>query len=781
MKRNILTVLLFLASMICVSFSQAEAFLLPDTGQIKCYQSVSPYAEIPCAGTGQDGAYVINPMSYTDNGDGTVTDKNTGFMWQQQDDGTMRTWDAANSYCASIGTGWRLPTKRELMSIVDYSIPYPGPTINTTYFLNTNANYYWSSTTYAYYPGYAWSVDFSHGIVNSDYNKSASMYVRCVSGGQYPLQSLVDNNDGTITDNATGRMWQQGEPGYMTWDSALSYCEGLYLDGYSDWRLPNIKDLESIADNTRYNPAIDTAFFPNADYSSGYWSSTTNVSLPSYAWYVYFYNGGVPFYGDNANYGYKYSGNKYVRCVRGGGSIPPTANLTVNLTGSGTITSSPAGLSCSGNVCTGSFPLGTSVALTANPNGGWKFEYWDNGIANYNQNPWTITMDANKAITANFVWDDKISLVPVDSTPIGNRTPLILVHGNNMETENNFGWNNYLKAFRRDSAFQRQYKVYLFSWDSEQPNSYNGMAMGSMIESLPELQNKSLTILAHSRGGLITRYFMNQYTMQSGNQNGQLGGEKVKWLVTLATPHRGSPCADPIWVGISLDYNFSNSTELFLSDLYFTDLLPPRDRIYDPQSYPNLLWDDVDNELTTQAVCYNPALNGEVEQCTPLMSKTALNDLTKFNQNERYFNKIIAYGGNNYSMMLDFQVMLMLKIYPEIILILSEHQQLGWTTVLMERMPIIPPGDTKVPNNHQLPFKANDGMVPLTSALFLKHDASGLFQFNRNKFSYDKALLNNSFCQIAECNVVDGTIDHQSFLDNSQVISTILMKLDRLH
>ncbi len=64
-----------------------EAFKLPDTGQMKCYQSVSPYAEIPRVGTGQDGAYDINPMSYTDNGNGTVTDNNTGLMWQKRDDG----------------------------------------------------------------------------------------------------------------------------------------------------------------------------------------------------------------------------------------------------------------------------------------------------------------------------------------------------------------------------------------------------------------------------------------------------------------------------------------------------------------------------------------------------------------------------------------------------------------------------------------------------------------------------------------------------------------------
>ena len=114
-----------------------------------------------------------------------------------------------------------------------------------------------------------------------------------------------------MTDNKTGLVWQQGEPGYMTWGPALSYCEGLSLGGKTDWRLPNIKELESLTDNTRYNPAIDTAFFPGA-ISSDYWSSTTSVDDPDYAWFVYFSNGYVVSYYKNDLY--------YVRCVRGGQS-----------------------------------------------------------------------------------------------------------------------------------------------------------------------------------------------------------------------------------------------------------------------------------------------------------------------------------------------------------------------------------------------------------------------------------------------------------------------------
>jgi pimeloyl-ACP methyl ester carboxylesterase len=129
-------------------------------------------------------------------------------------------------------------------------------------------------------------------------------------------EPFTDNGNGTVTDSKTGLMWQQAEPGYMTWGSALSYCEDLSLGGHSDWRLPNIKELESITDDTRLNPAIDTNFFPNA-VASNYWSSTTSADGPDGAWDVFFYVGLVSYYGKGFDVG-------YVRCVRGGqsGSLP---------------------------------------------------------------------------------------------------------------------------------------------------------------------------------------------------------------------------------------------------------------------------------------------------------------------------------------------------------------------------------------------------------------------------------------------------------------------------
>ncbi len=95
----------------------------------------------------------------------------------------------------------------------------------------------------------------------------------------------------------------------MAWGDALNYCKGLSLGGQNDWRLPNVKELESLVDDTRYAPAIDSTYFPNV-VASYYWSSTTYASGPNSAWVVYFDGGGV--YGSGKSNGY------YVRCVRGG-------------------------------------------------------------------------------------------------------------------------------------------------------------------------------------------------------------------------------------------------------------------------------------------------------------------------------------------------------------------------------------------------------------------------------------------------------------------------------
>jgi len=304
--------------------------LLPDTGQTACYNTTG--AEIPCLNTGQDGENNGNPISYTANGDGTVTDNTTGLMWQrctagQNNDGScsgtavLYNWYEAsgrydatynpgsNNICGSLVLGghsdWRLPTDTELMTIISYGTSFP--TIVTAYFPNTGNSFYWTSILDAGIPDSVWAANFSYGYVGSDWMTTDS-HVRCVRGGKFPRPKLTDNMDGTVTDKVTSLMWQQQDDNTpKTWQEALDYCNGLDFAGHTDWRLPDIKELRSIADITSVSPAIDVIFFPGTD-SDYYWSSTSYDLGLSYAWAVTFQRGVV-------NYSNKT--NTYVtRCVR---------------------------------------------------------------------------------------------------------------------------------------------------------------------------------------------------------------------------------------------------------------------------------------------------------------------------------------------------------------------------------------------------------------------------------------------------------------------------------
>jgi uncharacterized protein DUF1566/Big-like domain-containing protein len=148
--------------------------LFSDTGQTGDYTSTH----------GEDSDYTINAPSYTDNSNGTVTDNVTGLIWQQSDDDSTRTWSAAGTYCDGLTLGgnsdWRLPTVKELVSILDLGIY--SPSINAV-FTGTNSSSYWSSTTYASDTSYAWLVFFDDGGVSYRV-KTSSYYVRCVRGGQ---------------------------------------------------------------------------------------------------------------------------------------------------------------------------------------------------------------------------------------------------------------------------------------------------------------------------------------------------------------------------------------------------------------------------------------------------------------------------------------------------------------------------------------------------------------------------------------------------------------------
>jgi hypothetical protein len=369
---EILTMFVMLMTL-CV---HVQAAPVPDTGQTTCYNADGNVIICPSPGQlfyGQDGNYSINQPSYTKlDADGNdlpdsalswamVRDNVTGLIWEEKtDDGSIHdklntyNWyyagdefvEVLNSTVFGGFDDWRLPTIKELAYLVEFSGSTP-PYINTNYFANLPSpvtDYYfptyWSCDTDASDTEKAFSITFEIGTDRSAL-KGGLLFVRAVRGAQ-SINSFVDNGDGTISDTATGLMWEKdtardelGNYARMSWEDALAYCEKLPLPNnnpYADWRLPNLKELRNLVAYGEYAPSIDKLFFPNTDGS--YWTSTTSVLLPERAWMTFFGENGTSSYADKS---YNQYASSYVRCVRsgqGGSSDTISPSTITNLSAS---------------------------------------------------------------------------------------------------------------------------------------------------------------------------------------------------------------------------------------------------------------------------------------------------------------------------------------------------------------------------------------------------------------------------------------------------------------
>jgi hypothetical protein len=130
-----------------------------------------------------------------------------------------------------------------------------------------------------------------------------------VDDGAPNQMSFTDNGDGTVTDDVTRLMWQQVVPTATSeWAAAGSYCQDLVLAGHSDWRLPSLVELISIADLGKSDPSIDVAVFPSTP-ASDFWSSTVWGTSPSTVATVTFARG-------NTRQEPMVGSPHHVRCVR---------------------------------------------------------------------------------------------------------------------------------------------------------------------------------------------------------------------------------------------------------------------------------------------------------------------------------------------------------------------------------------------------------------------------------------------------------------------------------
>jgi hypothetical protein len=307
---------------------RALTYPIVDTGQDGFYSNSRKIGE-PKPGKsfhGQDAQFTRNAPSYADNGDGTVTDNVTGLMWQKSF--AVMTYDQAvrkaSSFELAGHSDWRLPSLKEVYSLALFSgvdassrnmngIPSGArPFIHDVFDFRYGANgrrpidtQMLSSTVYEGRTMGRQRTVFGFNLadgrikgypMNDPRSRSGKQFtVRFVRGNpDYGNNHFADNEDGSVSDLATGLMWSRADSAKgLDWEDALKWVaeknEQNYL-GHNDWRLPNAKELQSLVDYTRspqetrsaaIDPLFDVTTIRNeggkTDYPS-YWSSTTFLS-----------------------------------------------------------------------------------------------------------------------------------------------------------------------------------------------------------------------------------------------------------------------------------------------------------------------------------------------------------------------------------------------------------------------------------------------------------------------------------------------------------------------
>ncbi|MBF0539076.1 MAG: DUF1566 domain-containing protein, partial [Nitrospirae bacterium] len=397
-------------------------------------------------------------QTMTDNLTGLLWTKNANTPTVGNCTGGPNTWQAALDYVACLNTAnylgysdWRLPNINELESLFNMGVTNLSAWFNSEGFTFLKYSHYWSSTTAAGKTSWAWGM----GMVNSA--GSAGMYdgysfigdksntifawpVRAGASGAFgnsfvcstgqttsyaagddgalqlgvawPTPRFTDNGNQTVTDNLTGLSWTKdaGAPtvgsctaGTWSWQAALDYVKCLntanYL-GYSEWRLPNRKELFSLR-MAAPNP------FTNVS-TCLYWSSTTYAVNTSLAWQV-------------ATAGMEYASDKMsngcgIWPVRGG-QAANSVNLTISIsgTGGGTVTTSAGTITWNGNRGTASYAPNTTVTLTATPDTISTLGKWS-GCDTVSSGQCTVKMTGNRTLTVTF---DTVSGYPLTITKTG--------------------------------------------------------------------------------------------------------------------------------------------------------------------------------------------------------------------------------------------------------------------------------------------------------------------------------------------------------------------------
>jgi len=261
-----------------------------------------------------------SPASYDTNQSDVVIDNITGLMWEREASASQPYEDAA-SYCGELVLGgfcdWRLPTRIELVSLVDFTSA--SPAMDGAFSNDAEISFSFSSSV-AEREGLRWSLAYTDGATMSQGGERSARCVRTHQADKEPETRYVfegQDEQETVTDLGTGLVWQRrgGQETYSFAD-APAYCATVNLPG-EGWRVPSMKELQTIVDETQIEASVlvDAQVFPDVSTAqSHFWTSTLDISHDESAWFVRFDTGrAIPL---SRQITYDINSELHVRCVR---------------------------------------------------------------------------------------------------------------------------------------------------------------------------------------------------------------------------------------------------------------------------------------------------------------------------------------------------------------------------------------------------------------------------------------------------------------------------------
>jgi len=311
------------------------------TGQTSCHDADGHI--VACAGSGQDAEFRAGipwPAPRFEAREEIVLDRLTGLTWTRHANLAEypMTWREAFDFIAGLNrektfgfADWRLPNRRELRSLVSHQTRRPALPEEHP-FVNVFPGWYWTSTTAAISPAHAWYVHLDgarmfyggkdqsflvwpvrgagNGVLPATgqircYGDTGDI-IPCAGTGQdgesrlgrvWPVPRFEAQGD-AVADRLTGLCWKRRADlahAPVSWPEALAAVaelnRGVAVKN-ERWRLPNIVELESLVDGDAHSPALPSGH-PFNDVRDVYWSSTTSLYEPDWAWALYLDKGAV--------------------------------------------------------------------------------------------------------------------------------------------------------------------------------------------------------------------------------------------------------------------------------------------------------------------------------------------------------------------------------------------------------------------------------------------------------------------------------------------------------